>query len=76
MDEREAPLLSLREGEFTDTGPINNEPEVEASLFTVCEKNMFRMEDSYFAFKLIRPQLNDNENSKLKSSLGFSKEKR
>lgn len=34
---------------------------------------VFGMEDSYFAFKLIRPQLNDNE-KKTKSSLSFSKE--
>lgn len=36
------------------------------------EKNMFGMEDSYFAFKLIRPQLNDNE-KKQNPALAFQK---
>lgn len=47
MDEAEAPLLSrvwrgrVLKGEFTETEPINNDPEVEASLFGVWErKNM------------------------------------
>lgn len=42
-------------GEFTETGPINNDPEVEASLFSVNEdKNMlmFGMEDMFLLLSL------------------------
>lgn len=85
MDEREKLLCSpgfgeeaCKKGEFTETGPINNDPEVDASLYVSKKKKknmlVFGMEDSYFAFKLIRPQLNDNEKTKTKSSLSFSKE--
>lgn len=53
-------------GEFTETGPINNDPEVEASLLVYMSKNMLVFgteEESHFAFKLINPQqFNDNNN--------------
>lgn len=41
-------------------------------LVYVSKKNV--LEDSYFAFKLIRAQLNDNEKKQQSLSLSFSKE--
>lgn len=62
--------LERKKGEFTETGPTNNDPRAveEASVFSVREQRTrccLERETRISLFRLIRPQLNDKEEKKL-----------